>query len=133
MKMTRAIAKAIRAQCIEVCGGTRLVEIGERCWLGMPDTRNIGFNFLLEGSDSDLFDNTRLSNTVGLDIPTDHGWVALDCYCYTTGHDGELDCNVYILLNPTGDIRYASANDLRHAEEIDAVLKAEGDFGYSPA
>ncbi len=132
MQMTRKVTTAIKAACEKKCGGRRTVEVGERHWPTMPDTPNVGLNFLLWEENNDLEGTLPLQSLAKADVPDASGWVALDCYCYSQGVDGELDCNVYILLDPQGQVRYASQNDLQHVEDIDAIL-AEVGLSYSPA
>ena len=131
MKFTRTIAARLKAACEKTCGGKRQVEVGCRVWPDMPATPNVGFNFLLWRGDHDIDELTLASDLVGQDIPDDSGWNALDCYCYTLGHDGKLDCNVYVLLNASGAVEYASQDDRGHAAAIDTILRACGHAGYA--
>lgn len=139
MKMTRKIVSAIKAGCREACGGRRKVEVGNRHWPGNEDTPlRYGMNMLLWGDGHDLDDLEKADDLVGQDIPDSEGWVALDCYCYNLAYfgrepDDALDCNVYLLINPAGEVAYASEDDLGHAEAIDRILKVAGHPGYIPA
>jgi hypothetical protein len=129
MKITRALAKEIRFRCCEAVGRKVLVEVGCRDWSGKPDEAD-GFNFLLWGRDHDLWETVPAHQLAGTAVQDSGGWVALDCYCYTPGPDGELYHNAYLLIDPAGEVVYASDNDLRHSEEIDAILRANGHPGY---
>ena len=125
MKSNREMRKNIRAACIQACGRIVKVEIGARSWDGIPDGAD-GINFLLWGPDNDLDDTWDLKFLKLEKIAAYHGYIALDCYCYTLGYDGELYCNAYILIDPVGEIVYASQDDRGHSAAIAAILERAG-------
>ena len=136
MKITRNIVKNIKQACRKACGGIRRVEAGARSWPDMPPGSD-GFNFLLWGEGHDLDTPEAVESLINQNIQDDQGWVALDCYCYNLPlfgrePDDALDCNVYVLIDSSGTVRYASQDDRGHAAAIDGILKAAGHPGYTP-
>lgn len=131
MIVTKGIARAIKAACRKACGGKRDVSIGQRSWPHMNfPVANDGINFLLWKEDHDLADQWKPDELVGQEIDDSDGWLALDCYCYQDETDGELDCNVYVLIDPSGKIVYAAQEDLGHTAAINEILVAAGHCGY---
>jgi hypothetical protein len=128
MKLTPAIRKSINYAVRVLCRGRRHCEVGERSWTGRP-IGDGGMNMLTWGPGHDLFQTYRLGEINK--VSDRNGWVALDIYCYTGGDfgrdDRELDRNVYILLNPKGEIVYASEDDHGHVAAIDEILEKAGE------
>jgi hypothetical protein len=130
MRLSTAIARAVKQACYDVCGGRRSVELGERDWPDKPDDAD-GTNFLLWGPDNDLFETRPVNDFVGEDIDDLAEWVALDCYCYNLPlfgrePDDALDTNVYVLISPAGEVMYKSNDHVGHVQEIRRILSGAG-------
>jgi hypothetical protein len=125
MKLTRETIRQINAECRRVCGGRRSVEVGDRN----------GLNFLLWDDETDLQETIRTGDLIGAEVETFHGWVALDCYCYNLPlfgrePDDALDTNAYILIAPTGNVRYGSQDHRGHMLDIRRILRDEAGVAF---
>lgn len=118
--ISAALAKKIVAACRRECGGKRDVEIGERA-----ET----MNFLMWQEDDDLQETHQIQGLIGSEIHSWDGWVALDCYCYfPEGHDeaGDLDDNVYLLIDANGKIVYESnVSNAGYMNDINKIIGVE--------
>lgn len=122
-KAIRAIKKWVRENI-----GPRDIEVGFRNWPNRTEPDSHSANFLLWGADNDLDDTARLEDCRGVEIADYHGFVALDLYVHKKlkHDDGELDCNVYVLIDIDGSLVYASDNDMDHTKSISRILRDSG-------
>lgn len=124
MKITRKIGKEIREAIMNRIGRRR-VEVGYRSWDAQTADED-GYNFLRWGEGHDLDGTTEWKDFIGTEVKDKDGWVALDCYCYkisTLLEEGELDTNVYVLIDPNGRVQYCDDDDLGHREIINRIIE----------
>ena len=123
MKITSAMVRNIRKAVNAIRPG-RIIEVGVRGWEGMSD--RAGENYLLWGPGNDLEYTELVQFIAGREIDDFHGFVALDLYLYTFGENGELDTNAYVVLDPSGEVIYATDDDIGSRKGTREALAKRG-------
>ena len=96
MKITRELRREIRRQVIKASGVTNpIIELGDR-YDATGRTSTNGLRWL---PDADIYETLNLEHETEIDEhPEIPGAATLDCYVYSRGYDGQLECNVYVTI-----------------------------------
>lgn len=128
MIFTRELLWAIRRDVTFACGRRYTIEVGTRYCSEIDDTTP---NMLVWNDNADLDDMWRLQELLNINVWASQdrhsGFLALDCYLYTTGQNSSLAGNCYVCIDPDGKVVLATTdhNYDRRLIGIMAAYKAD--------